>query len=530
MTSENYVTVAQVTDFNDGTMKQLKVGELDVLLVRVNGKFHAVGAHCTHYGAPLEKGALCGHHVICPWHHAWFDVTNGDLLEPPALDALPHYEVKIDGEDVQVKIPENSSDRRIPRMVPCDFEADRRTFVILGGGAAGYAAAQTLREDGVRGRIVMISREARLPYDRPNLSKDYLQGEAQPEWMPLRPDEFFGEHNIELMMEKEVREVDHNGKKIIFDDDETVSYDKLLIASGGRPRSLKAPGSELKNIFLLRSFSQADEIIAEVEGAGKAVVIGASFIGMETAASLQGRGIEVTVVAPDKVPFEKTMGPEIGKFFQQLHEKNGVRFRLGVGADSFEGNGKVNGVVLDNGEKIDADLVIVGIGVSPVTDFLDGVEKQKDGGVVVDKYLKLADDLYAAGDIAHVPNAHTDELIRIEHWRYALQQGRAAAHNMAGKSVPFKAVPFFWTQHFGVSLRYLGHAKGWDEIIYDGNPAEPPFLAFYVKGDRVTAIAGIKRDTDMAYLEQLMKDNTLPPVSQLKEKGIQSAIPRLAGK
>lgn len=528
--SERYVTAAKVSDLQDGSMKQVKINETEILLARVDGKFYATGAHCTHYGAPLAKGALCGNHVICPWHHAWFNVTNGDLLEPPALNALPHYEVQVDGENVIVKIPDNPSDHRIPDMVSCDVSKDNRIFAILGGGAAGYAAAQTLREDGFRGRIIMISRESRLPYDRPNLSKEYMQGEAEPEWMPLRPDDFFKKHDIELFMKKEVSKIDHNAKTIHFDDGDTMQYDTLLLASGGKPRHIDIPGSDLKNIFVLRSFAQADKIVAAVTDAKNVVVIGASFIGMETAASLQARGLQVTVVAPDKVPFAKVLGPEIGEFFKELHEEKGVHFRLGTGAKSFEGNGKVEAVVLENGDRIQTDVVIVGIGVKPATDFLEGIERKKDGGVVVDEYLKVTDGLFAAGDIAHVPDARTHETQRIEHWRYALQQGRAVAHNMAGKHIPFKGVPFFWTAHFGVSLRYLGHAKGWDEIIYDGNPQQPPFLAFYIKDGQVRAIAGIKRDTDMAYLEQLIKDDKLPGAEALKSKGIKDVLPFLKGK
>lgn len=528
--SENYITVARTSDLAEESMKQVTVNDLEMLLVHHNGSFYAMGAHCTHYGAPLAKGALCGRHVICPWHHAWFDVTNGDLIEPPAFDALPRYEVKIEGDEVQVKVPEDTSDRRTPAMATCDAVADKRVFVILGGGAAGYTAAQTLREDGYRGRIIMITRETRMPYDRPNLSKDYMQGEAQPEWMPLRPEDFYQTYGIESMLNRSVKKVDHQRKQITFENGESLSYDTLLVATGGEPRQLKVPGADLQNVFLLRSFAQADEIIRRADDAKEAVVIGASFIGMETAASLQHRGIQVTVVAPDKVPFEKTLGPEIGKYFQHLHEKNGVRFKLGAGVKSIGGDRKAEAVTLESGEKINADLVIVGIGVMPVTGFLEGIDLEKDGGVRVDEHLQLAEGLYAAGDIAHVPDPHGNGYHRIEHWRYALQQGRTAAHNMAGKQVPFTAVPFFWTAHFGISLRYLGHAKGWDDIIYDGNPGEPPFLAFYTKDDHITAVAGIKRDTDVALLEQLFKDNTLPSAAALKEKGAKEAIPGMQGK
>ncbi len=522
--SANFIPIAKVTDLANGEMKQVTVAGTEILLTRVEDQFYAVGAHCTHYGAPLAKGALCGKHVICPWHHAWFDVTNGNLLEPPALDALPHYEVRIAGEEVTVRVPEQLSDRRLPHMATCQAVTDKRVFAILGGGAAGYTAAQTLREDDFCGRILMITLEPEMPYDRTMLSKNYLQGKTAAEKLPLRSDDFFEEHRIELLTGKEVQKVDPKAKTILFADGETLSYDALLVATGGTPRKLKVPNSCLKNIFALRSFEQAEDIVNAVTDAKKVVVIGTGFIGMEAAASLQSRGLEVHVVSNDTVPFGKVLGPELGLFFQRLHEKNGIKFWFGTGVKAFEGSEKVTAVVLESGERLEADLVIAGIGVSPATGFLQGMDLQKDGGVVVDRYLRIAPDLYAAGDIAHVPDAHTNELVRIEHWRYAQQQGRTAAHNMAGKEVPFTAVPFFWTAQFGVSLRYLGHAKGWDEIIYDGSPEAPPFLACYVKDNRVTAIAGIKRDTEMARLEQLLKDDEMPSALVLKEKGLRAAL------
>lgn len=517
-------TIATTDDLKEGEMKQISAGGIEVLLANVKGEYHAVTAHCTHYGAPLVDGALCGDRLICPWHHASFNIKTGDLLDPPALDALQHFELRIDGKNIILLLPESVSDRRIPPMVKPQPEVDNRIFAILGGGAAGYAAAQTLREDGFKGRIVMITQENRFPYDRPNLSKDYLQGNAQPEWMPLRTDSFFQENGIEVLMEKVVQNVDHENKTIRFDNGERISYDSLLIASGGKPRKLQIPNADLKNIFVLRSFYQADEIIKAAEHAKRAVVIGASFIGMETAASLTQRGLSVTVIAPDKVPFEKVLGSEIGEFFRHLHEKNNVKFRLGANVSAFEGNSKVSAVLLENGDRIEADLVLVGIGVSPATGFLDGIKKEKDGGIVVDEHLCIANDLYAAGDITHTPSAQTGELVRIEHWRYALQQGRIAAHNMAGKKTRFDSVPFFWTQQFGISLRYVGHAKGWDKIMYDGNVAEGKFVAYYIKDGKIKAAAGVKRDYEMDLLNELMRLNKLPEVEKLTAEGMEAAF------
>jgi NADPH-dependent 2,4-dienoyl-CoA reductase/sulfur reductase-like enzyme/nitrite reductase/ring-hydroxylating ferredoxin subunit len=509
-------TVAGVGELKDGEMKKVSLGGTDILLARVKGKYHAVGAHCTHYGAPLVEGVVSNERIICPWHHACFNAASGDVEEPPALDSLPCYEVRAEGENIIVSLPDETTDRRTPAMTRRDSSADARTFVILGGGAAGYAAAQALREDGFKGRVLMITREDRTPYDRPNLSKDYLQGHAEPEWMPLRAEEFYAEHTIELLRGKEVARVEAAQKMITFTDGDTLTYDSLLVATGGTPRRLDVPGSDLKNIFVLRSFADTDAIIEAALHASHAVVIGASFIGMEAAASLAERNLSVTVVAPGAAPFEKTLGPEIGGLLRQVHEARGVQFKLGAAAARFEGDGVVKRVVLDSGERVEADLVIVGIGVRPATDFLEGVELQRDGGVVVDENLRAADGVYAAGDIAYFPSALTHERQRIEHWRTAQQQGRVAAHNMAGKEVEFDGVPFFWTRQFDAGLLYVGHAASWDEIIFQGDVSAQDFLAFYVKDDHVLAVAGMNRDREMAALEELMRLDRMPAPARLR--------------
>ena len=510
------ITVATTGDFKDGEMRQVSAGGTDILLARVGGKYHAVGAHCTHYGAPLVEGALCGERVVCPWHHACFNVTTGDLEEPPALDALPHYGVRVEGESVIVSLPDEITDRRTPAMAKRDPSADARLFVILGGGAAGYAAAQTLREDGFKGRGLMITREDRLPYDRPNLSKDYLQGHAEPEWIPLRADEFFAEHDIEVLRDEEVVRVDAAKKTITFKGGDTLTCDSLLVATGGTPRRLDIPGCELENIFVLRSFGDADALIEAAKRASRAVVIGASFIGMEAAASLTERKLSVTVVAPGEVPFEKTLGAEVGRLFRQVHEARGVQFKLGASAARFEGDTAVKTVVLDSGERVEADLIVVGVGVRPATNFLGGVQLHEDGGVFVDRHLRAADGVYAAGDIAYFPSSPTGERQRIEHWRTAQQQGRTAAHNMAGKSVEFDGVPFFWTRQFDAGLLYVGHATNWDEIIFKGDVPSQDFLAFYVKDGRVLAVAGMSRDREMAAIEELMRLDRMPAPARLR--------------
>lgn len=512
--------LANTSDLNAGEMKEFSAGETRILLARVGDQFHAVSASCPHYGGTLAEGALCGTHVVCPLHHAVFNVVNGDLEEPPALDALVSYEVRIEGERVMVRVPEEVSDRRAIALAKRDVPADSRQFVIIGAGAAGYVAAQTLREEGFRGQVVTITREDRAPYDRPNLSKDYLHGHADPEWLPLRSQEFFAEHDIQLLLNREVTRVDAQAKTIFFEGGDTMDYDALLVATGGAPVRLNIPGSDLKNVCVLRSFADSDSIIETAGRSRRAVVVGASFIGMEAAYSLRERGLDVTVVAPSQEPFEVTLGNEVGAVFRCEHERHGVRFKLGSIVYRFEGSHNVEAVTLDNGESIGTDMVVVGVGVRPVTHFLEGVELDQSGGVVVDSYLRAADGLYAAGDIVSFVDLRTGERLRIEHWRTAEQQGRVAARNMLGRELPFEGVPFFWTQQFDLTLRYVGHASSWDEIVYQGDVAARDFLAFYVKENRVQAVAGINRDRELAVVEALIKLDRLPTGEQLKFGGV----------
>lgn len=514
------IAVGKLSDLEDGEMKEVEADRRQILLARINGKVHATGAHCTHYGAPLAEGYLSGERIVCPWHHACFNAVTGDLIEPPAFDSLPRFDVEIKGEEIFVCLPEKICDRRTPPMKKRKPD-DERQFVILGGGAAGFMAAQTLREEGFTGRIVMFTREDRAPYDRPNLSKDYLQGHAEPDWMPLRADDFFAEHDIEILREKEATKVDASAKEITFKDGKILEYDSLLIATGGIPRRLPFQRDAQKNVFLLRGFADSDAIIASAEEGSRAAVVGASFIGMEAASSLRARGCQVTVVAPDKVPFEKTLGAEIGRLFQKIHERNGVKFKLGLNVKNFEGEEQVNRVALENGKRIEADFVVVGIGVTPATGFLEGVKLHEDGGVIADEFLCAADGLYAAGDIAHFPAQRTGELTRIEHWRIALQQGRCAARNMLGEKTAFTSIPFFWTTQFDATLTYVGHVKDWDRIIVDGDVEKQDFLAFFVKGDKIGAVAGMNRDREMASFEEKLRLGEMPSAGQLEEDLIQ---------
>lgn len=514
------VVVAKVEEIQPGEMKQVSVEDGEILLVNREGQISALGAYCTHYGAELVNGTLVGETIVCPWHQACFCAKSGDLKEPPALNALPSYEVTIQGDEIVVKLPEKLKKSRIPDMASYNPQNDARTFVIIGAGAAGNAAAQALREDGFQGRIIMVSHEPYLPYDRPNLTKAYLQGEAPKEWMPLRPEKFYQNRNIELMLAKTVINVDITTKTITFQDQDTLQYDKVLLATGGIPRKLDVPGADLPNVVTLRSLDDADALIHDCEHAARIVVIGASFIGLESAFSLKQRGLDVTVTAPEKVPFASIFGEEIGAMLQQSYAAQGIHFQLGNVIEAIEGENYARAVVLKNGERIEADLFLSGVGVTPNTGYLQGLDVQSDGSIQVDEYFQAAADVYAAGDIVRFPDWRSRNGIRIEHWRTAEQQGRDAARNMAGKQVANQSVPFFWSKQTDFNIRYVGHVKDWEEVIIDGDVASKKFLAFYIKHGKVYAVAGAKRDQEMAAIHELMRLNKMPTPEELRGKSL----------
>jgi NADPH-dependent 2,4-dienoyl-CoA reductase/sulfur reductase-like enzyme/nitrite reductase/ring-hydroxylating ferredoxin subunit len=506
--------VAHIDDMQDGDMKQVEVGGLKILLTRLDGTFFAIGGECSHYGGPLAEGVLSGLHVTCPWHQARFHIKTGELASPPALDSMASFETRVEKDKVIVVLPENAVGTITPAMVKRNAQADSRLFVILGGGAAGNAAAQKLRQVAYQGRILLVSQELRVPYDRTALSKGYLSGDLEAASLPLRNDAFYQEADIELMLGKKVHQVNTASKTIIFEYGESLAYDALLVATGGQPRELDIPGAGLDNVFTLRTPEDAERIIHTATQTPEVVVVGTSFIGMETAASLRKRGLAVTVIGPR--PFEKTLGPEVGGMFRQIHEEKGVLFRLGRKVTRLEGEGRVKEVVLDNGERLPAGLVLVGIGVRPATDFLQGVPTNPDGSVTVDKYLSLADGLYAAGDIARFPDWRTKELIRIEHWQLAELHGFTAALNMSGQQEEFRGVPFFWTEQFDTYLYHVGHVHAWDEIIWHGKVQDRNFVAFYVKNGQVLAAAGCGYDHGMAYITELMRVGRLPGPADLR--------------
>ncbi|MGY3090725.1 NADPH-dependent 2,4-dienoyl-CoA reductase/sulfur reductase-like enzyme/nitrite reductase/ring-hydroxylating ferredoxin subunit [Hymenobacter sp. UYAg731] len=496
-----------------------------VLLTRQQGQVHAFAAHCPHYGAPLEKGQVVGRKLICPWHHACFKVENGHLCEPPALDDLPTFAVREAQGRIWVQLPENppaSTDKpdATPTAevggtppAPAAAPADAHTFVIIGGGAAGQFAAQTLRREGFKGRLVLVSADEAAPYDRTKLSKAYLAGKAKPAALLLREPDFYEEQRIDLLTNTRATGLDLARQEIQLENHPPLRYDQLLLALGGTPNTLpKLPGHDLANVLILRTQADAEGILKATKEAQQVVVIGSSFIGMEAASSLVSETRQVTVVAQDKVPFERVLGPEIGLMFRRLHEEKGVQFEAEAEVTALLGEGGfVSGVRLKTGKILPADAVVLGVGVRPATEFLKDVfALEKDGSVLVDAQLRAAENVYAAGDIARFPLAAGGVPTRIEHWRLAQQHGRTAARNMLGQQEKFAAAPFFWTQQYGKSLRYAGHAEQWDTIIYHGEVAQQDFLAFYVLAGRIAAVAGMGRDTAMLYITELLGQNKMP--------------------
>jgi NADPH-dependent 2,4-dienoyl-CoA reductase/sulfur reductase-like enzyme/nitrite reductase/ring-hydroxylating ferredoxin subunit len=519
-----------------GEMKQFEVKGRDILLARKPDGWFAIAAHCSHRGAPLVQGVMGHQHVVCPWHNACFSLQSGALLEPPGCDHLPAYAVEVHQDTVYVELPVSKVEPRgnmfmevpilpqttvLPSFSTLSEPLDDRQFVIVGGGAAGSAAAEMLRQKGFRGRITILTAEDTLPYDRTNLSKRYLQQDDPTPPAPLRSDDFYEKYGIHVMTGATVTHLDTQSQTLTFGQGETLQYDAVLLATGGQVRSLPIDGIDLPNVFTLRRAEDAVDILKASQNQQRAVIIGAGFIGMEVAASLRQQGLAVTVVASSPVPFASVLGDEVGRFFQRVHEAQGVDFRLGTKAQTIKGTAAVEAVVLEDGETLPADLVIVGIGVAPATDFVDeSLLDKSDRSIVVDRYLQAAPHVYAAGDIAQYPDPGTHERIRIEHWRLALQQGRTAAQNMLGEAVPFQAVPFFWTGQYDLKLRYVGHAETWDRVVIHGSLEEQTFLAFYLQGERIAAVAGVGRDRDVAAISELMRQQQLPSASAVQASDI----------
>jgi NADPH-dependent 2,4-dienoyl-CoA reductase/sulfur reductase-like enzyme/nitrite reductase/ring-hydroxylating ferredoxin subunit len=491
-----------VAELRDGVMIVGRIGEEQILLVRDGGEVFAVGATCTHYGGPLAEGTVVNGTIRCPWHHACFELKTGAVLRAPALAPLPRWRVEQRGDRFFV------SESVAP--APRSSAGGPESVVIIGMGAAGVNVADTLRREGYSGRIVMISRETDLPYDKPNLSKDFLAGNAPSDWLPLHPHQYYEDQRIELRLGVTVSSVDTTAKHVITSSGERVPFGALVLATGASPRELRIPGAE--RVHYLRTRRDAEDLVAKAAAARRAIVIGSSFIGMETAASLRQRGLDVVVTSPDRIPLERIMGEKVGSHILSMHEKHGIAFRLGrsvVAVDS-------TSVQLDGGEHIDGDLVVAGIGVSPAIDLAKAAGIGTADGIVVNAYFETsARDVFACGDVASWPDQRTNERLRVEHWVVAGRQGQTVARNILGKRERFAAVPFFWSAHFETVINYVGHAARWDTAEIHGSLQDNDATIVYRLGEDLQAVATVGRDRVSLRAEEAMQHGDLKGLNAL---------------
>ena len=487
--------VGNLAEFGDLSITKAKVRDADLVIVRDGAVINAFAANCPHAGAPLAEGALCHHRLVCPWHKATFDISDGSVLEPPALDALTRHAVRIEGDIVLVSPEPIAAVPKSPRF-------DGRTVLILGSGAGGTAAAVFLRQAGFSGRITMIGQEALEPYDRTVLSKFVLADMKLSDVPALRGDGYWTRHRIERK-DATIARVDAAAHRVHLADGTVLDYDAAVVATGATAKVPPFPGAKLSGVHTLRNRQDAASIVAFAAQGSRAVIVGSSFIGLEAASALHERGVHVTVVSPETVPFARQFGSEIGVMFRRLHAANGTVFRLGTEVESIGGTDAVNSVVVEGGERLPADFVILGVGVSPAAGFVDGVHTTDDGGIVVDTTLRAADGLYVIGDAACFPFGAGHR--RIEHWRVAQQHGRVAALNIAGVAARYDLVPFFWTYHFGKRFEYLGHGEGWDRMHIDGELDDQCFVALQIRGEDVVGVVACQREHVTALLIERMR-------------------------
>ena len=480
----DFASGVPVAAIADGAMLLGHVGGEAVLVARRGEELFAIGGVCTHYGAPLSEGLLAGDTVRCPWHHACFSLRSGEALRAPALSAVACWQVEQRDGNVYVRGKVQTPPKHAPSPGP-------QSIVIVGGGAAGNAAAEMLRREGYSGRITMLSADDSLPCDRPSLSKGYLAGTVTAQSISLRSADFYEQHGIDVKTGARAASIDTSAREVKLTDGSRYRYDTLLLATGAEPVPLEVPGAELPHVHYLRTQADGSALVARARSSHQAVVIGASFIGMEVAASLRARDVEVHVVGREMCPMEQVLGPEVGSFLRGLHEEHGVTFHFRTTPTSID----ARGVTLQDGARLEADLVVVGVGVRPAISLAAGAGIATDRGVTVDEYLETSiRGIFAAGDIARWPDPLTGQRIRVEHWVVAERQGQTAARNMLRRRERFDAVPFFWTEQYDFALGYVGHAEQWDNAEIDGQLDARDCTITYRKAGRILSVATIGRD------------------------------------
>jgi|SRR5688572_14152962 apoptosis-inducing factor 3 len=483
----------------DGGQVLGRVGKEKAILVRQGDRLFAVGASCTHYHGPLVEGLVVGDTVRCPWHHACFSLRTGEALRAPALDSIPCWRVERVGDKAYVR---EKLTMHAASASPASVTRAPASVVIVGGGGAGLAAADMLRRRGYDGPLTMLSADDSPPSDRPNLSKDFLAGTAQEDWIPLRSSEFYSERRIDLVLNARVTSLDVAQKHVRLENGGTHAFDALLIATGADPVRLDIPGATASQVHYLRTFADSRAIVGRAASAKSVVVVGSSFIGLEVAASLRARGLDIHVVAPEHQPLERVMGPDVGGFIRRLHEAQGVVFHLGRTVARVDGRA----VTLSDGTALDADFIVLGVGVRPAIGLAEQAGLAIDRGIAVNEYLETsAPGIFAAGDVARWPDPHTGDRIRVEHWVVAERQGQTAARNMLGERERFDAVPFFWSQHYDIAINFVGHAERWDRIDIDGSLDARDCAVTYLRDGRALAVATISRDRANLQVEATME-------------------------
>ena len=509
-----WTRVAAEADLKEGTPIVVDTaGEDKALLVRVKGKLYAVSHECPHYQEKLENGVLFGTEIVCKSHLARMDVTTGRLVAGPACNDLPVYPVKVEKGEVWLGKPENP---KFPKP-PANLGSDPRVFLIVGAGAAGNSAAEWLRRKGFAGRIVIVTPETDRPYDRPNLSKDFITGKSGEDWLPLHGSKFYPAQGIELLTGKRVVALDPEKKTVRFEGGETLSFDKALLATGGTPRRLTIPGADGEASYLLRTAADARTILAAATRWKSVVLIGSGFIGLELAGSLRERGLAVSVVAPEPVPLAHIVGDRIGAYIKTQLEAKGVTFLLGRTPKEIAGAAGAKSVTLSDGTRLSAGFVVTGLGVQPAVEYLTSTPLVENGAVPVDADMRTRSrDIFAAGDIAAVPDREWGRR-RVEHWVVAQRQGMRAAASMLDEKPGRDEVDVFWSRLAGASLKYVGHARSFDQVVYRGSVEEGRFLAgFYLRGG-LKAAATIGLAQEIVAVEHLLRFDRPPSAAQLAD-------------
>ncbi|HZU72054.1 MAG TPA: FAD-dependent oxidoreductase [Acidimicrobiales bacterium] len=366
--------------------------------------------------------------------------------------------------------------------------AEQRSFVIVGASLAGAKAAETLRAEGFDGRVVLVGEESFLPYERPPLSKDFLRGESPREKAYVHPEGFYAEQGIELILSRRATALDISAAEVVLEDGERIRYDSLLLATGSQVRRLTVPGAERRGVHYLRTLPDSEALGKAIRGGGRVAVIGAGWIGCEVAASARQMGAEVVMIDLASLPLERVLGTEMGSFYRQVHVEHGVELRLGVGVAALLGGESVEAVELADGSRVEADMVVAGVGVTPRVELAEQAGLALDNGVVTDAQLTTSVlGVFAAGDVANAWHPVLGRRVRLEHWSSALNHGPVAARNMLGQAVSYTKLPYFYSDQYDVGMEYSGLAAAGDEVVVRGSLAERRFIAFWVKDGRVTA-------------------------------------------